>query len=75
METCTSIIATAPFLLFEPNNTPMFTSMKSKGRPAIIDISFYSPKRLFKRMMTIGGENYTFVVDFKIAFTGNLIVH
>ena len=53
----------------------MFTSMKSTGRPAIIDISFYSPMRLFKRMMTIGGENYTFVVGFKITFTGNRIVH
>ena len=43
--------------------------MRSTGGPEIIDISFYSPIRFYKQMMTNGGENYTFVVGFKITFT------
>ena len=43
--------------------------MISTGRPEIIDISFYSPIRFYKRMMTNGAENYTFVVGFKTTFT------
>ena len=43
----------------------LFTAMTSIGGPVIIDITFYIAMRFYKPMMTIGAENYTFVVGYK----------
>ena len=43
----------------------LFTAMTSTGGPVIIDITFYIAMRFCKPMMTIDGENYTFVVGYK----------
>ena len=51
--------------------TKKFTVLKKNKRV----VRVRKTMRFYKPMMTIGGENYTFVVGFKSTFARNLFVH